>query len=160
MSQPKLKQFAAGPGSNQSERAALRPARHARRRRVPRTLPRASRAGGGGTLSCCTLIHTCSVNALRLLNASYAHCPSGPGWPSSGTEVLPGGVGGPVGWVRRGPSFSQGVVFLSPGSAGILWGARPLSRFSFSLLPLPIGSRSNRHEIRALPRAPLPRFFP
>lgn len=47
MSQPKLKQFAAGPGSNQSERAALRPARHARRRRVPRTLPRASRAGGG-----------------------------------------------------------------------------------------------------------------
>lgn len=50
MSQPKLKQFAAGPGSNQSERAALRPARHARRR-VPRTLPRASRAGGGGAHS-------------------------------------------------------------------------------------------------------------
>lgn len=146
MIQQKLKQFTAGPGSKQSERAALRSARRAQASARHPHPPRASRTWGVHTQLSHRSFPCPPVNVLRLLNASYAHCPSGPRWPSSRTEVLPG-VGGPVGWVRRGPSFSQGVVFLSPGSAGILWGARPLSRFSFSLLPLPVGSRSNSHEI-------------
>lgn len=85
------------------------------------------------------------------------------GGPSSMTEMLQDGGGGSKGsgrgedprFLRDSFSFLRELLLIF---FFFYW--RPLSCFSFSLLPLPIQSWNNFHDRLALPRVLLPPQFP